>query len=133
MTAPPSELDGLPATVPELLAAADPSRDLAVGDAGRLTYGEADVRSAELAAGLMEAGVGKGSRVAVLHPNGIDWVVAWLATTRIGALSVPLSTFAPAPELAGVIRHTDVQVLLMGPSFAADDLRPARGGGARSR
>jgi acyl-CoA synthetase (AMP-forming)/AMP-acid ligase II len=87
-----------------------------------LTYGEADERSAQLAARLLAAGVGKGTRVGLLFGNGIEWVVAWLATTRIGALSVPLSTFSPGVELARTIRHTDVQGLLTAPHFAGYDL-----------
>ena len=38
--------------------------------------------------------------------------------TRIGALSVPLSTFAPANELARTLRHTDVAALLAASQFA---------------
>jgi acyl-CoA synthetase (AMP-forming)/AMP-acid ligase II len=117
-----AELEGLPSTVPELLAGFRRERELLVASGQRLTYGEADDRSAELAAGLLQAGVGKGSRVGILYPNGVDWVVSWLAASRIGALTVPLSTFAPEPELARAIRHTDVHTLLMGPTFAGHDL-----------
>ena len=42
--------------------------------------------------------------------------------TRIGALTVPLSTFAPGPELARALRHTDVHAVLMATSFADDSL-----------
>jgi acyl-CoA synthetase (AMP-forming)/AMP-acid ligase II len=116
------QLAGLPATVPELLAGIDPERDFVATRDQRLTYGEAADRSAHLAAGLLDAGVGKGTRVGILFPNGVDWVISWLAAARIGALTVPLSTFSPGPELARAVRHTDVQLLLMGPRFAEHDL-----------
>jgi acyl-CoA synthetase (AMP-forming)/AMP-acid ligase II len=125
----PAELAGLPATVPALLEQSARASDLVVVEGGRLSYGEADDRSTELAAGLLHAGVGKGSRVGILFPNGIDWVVCWLAAARIGALTVPLSTFSPEPELARAIRHSDIHTLLMGPTFAEHDL-VARVGGA---
>jgi acyl-CoA synthetase (AMP-forming)/AMP-acid ligase II len=88
----------------------------------QLTYGEADRRSAALAGALFREGVGKGSRVGILYPNGIDWVVTWLAAARIGALTVPLSTFASGRELARTIRHTDVQYVAMAPSFDGQSL-----------
>lgn len=63
--------------------------------------------------------MGKGTRVGILFPNCAQWLIAWLAAARIGALTVPLSTFAPRAELARLLRHTDTQVLLMGRSIVA--------------
>jgi acyl-CoA synthetase (AMP-forming)/AMP-acid ligase II len=120
----PPELVGVPATVPELLSArqGEPNDPFVITADERLTYGDADRRSAELAVGLLDEGVGKGTRVGVLYPNGVDWVVSWLAAARIGALTVPLSTFAPGGELARTIRHTDVQYLTMAMSFDGQSL-----------
>ena len=49
-----------------------------------------------------------GTRVGLLYPNGPEFVVAWLAAARIGAVSVPLSTFSTSAELAGLLRGADV-------------------------
>ena len=124
MTELPPELVGMPATVAELLSARRSSGDdvFLITAHERLTFGEADRRSAALAGALLREGVGKGSRVGILYPNGVDWVVMWLAAARIGALTVPLSTFAPGKELARTIRHTDVQYLAMAPSFDGHSL-----------
>ena len=123
----PTELTSLPATIPDLLQARATQADDAVliAPGGGMTFGEADRESAHLAARLLAAGVGKGARLGVLHPNGCRWLVAWLAAARIGALTVPLSTFAPGPELAGALRHTDVHAVLMAGAFAGESL-PAR-------
>jgi acyl-CoA synthetase (AMP-forming)/AMP-acid ligase II len=120
----PPELVGMPATVPQLLSAreGEPDNPFVITADERLTYGEADRRSAELAVGLLDEGVGKETRVGVLYPNGVDWVVSWLAAARIGALTVPLSTFAPGRELARTIQHTDVQYLIMASSFDGQSL-----------
>ena len=66
----------------------------------RLRYDEAGARSAELARSLLAEGVGKGTRVGVLAPNGPDAYVALMAVTRIGAVAVPINTFYVASELA---------------------------------
>ena len=120
----PAELTSLPATVPDLLQARATQADDAVliAPGSGMTFGEADRESARLAARLLAAGVGKGTRLGVLYPNGCPWLVAWLAAARIGALTVPLSTFAPGPELARALRHTDVHAVLMAGSFAGDSL-----------
>ena len=87
----------------------------------RLTYAEADARSARLARGLLAAGVGKGTRVGLLMPNGPDWIVACLAAARIGALLVPINTFYQARELGWVLRHADVALLLVVARFRSHD------------
>ncbi|RIL06139.1 MAG: acyl-CoA synthetase [Proteobacteria bacterium] len=98
-------------------------RELAVGDGGaRITYAEADARSARTARALVEAGVGKGTHVGVCFPNGLDWIVAWLAVARIGAVAVPVNTFFKARELGWVLRHADVAVLLTAARVGANDL-----------
>ncbi|CAN5659549.1 class I adenylate-forming enzyme family protein [soil metagenome] len=81
----------------------------------RLTYTDADQRSADVARRLLQAGVGKGSRVGLFFPNGADWVIWWLALSRIGAVVVPLSTLYTPAEIAKVVRLADIG-LLVGPA-----------------
>lgn len=120
----PPALAELPSTVPELLTLRAPDADapFVIGPGFRLTFGQADEESRVLAGRLLTRGVGKGSRVALLFPNNPRWVVWWLAIARIGGLSVPLSTFAPAAELARTIRHTDVAGLLLSSAFVGASL-----------
>jgi acyl-CoA synthetase (AMP-forming)/AMP-acid ligase II len=114
----------MPASIPELLKIrrATPDGAFLITDDERLTFAEADTASLELADALLTAGVGKGTRVGILFPNCAQWLIAWLAAARVGALTVPLSTFAPGGELARLLRHTDVQMVLMGRSIAGRDL-----------
>jgi acyl-CoA synthetase (AMP-forming)/AMP-acid ligase II len=116
--------DALPASVPDLLAwrRGQPDGELLITDDERLSFADADERSRALADALLACGVGKGTRVGILFPNCAQWLIAWLAAARIGALTVPLSTFAPGAELARLLRHTDAQVVLMGRSIAGRDL-----------
>ncbi|MDT5082353.1 MAG: hypothetical protein QOJ80_6990, partial [Mycobacterium sp.] len=116
--------DALPASIPELLALrrAQPDGEFLVTDDERLGFAEADAQSQVLADALLASGVGKGTRVGILFPNCAQWITSWLAAARIGALTVPLSTFAPGAELARLLRHTDTQVVLMGRSIADHDL-----------
>jgi acyl-CoA synthetase (AMP-forming)/AMP-acid ligase II len=98
---------------PDNLAVATPDE--------RLTYRDLDWRSTHLAGRLVEAGVGKGTHVGILLPNNAAWVVAWAAVTRIGAVATPVNTFYKTPELATMLRHADVQVLIATTRFAKHD------------
>ena len=116
--------DDLPLTVPRLLrarVAERPDAPFLATDGGVLTYGDADEQSAVLARGLLTAGVGAGSRIAILQPNGPDFVVAWLAAARIGAVSVPLSTFSTRAELVGLLRGADVTLALAASGYRGQD------------
>jgi acyl-CoA synthetase (AMP-forming)/AMP-acid ligase II len=122
--------DALPLTLPALLRARAAERGpaaLLVCDDDVLTYAEAERRSASLACGLLAAGVGKGTHVGILHPNGGDFAVAWLAAARIGAVGVPLSTFSTPAELRVLLRSADVALLLAAPAYRAHDYVAALG------
>ncbi len=96
-------------------------RPLIAHEGRTLSYRAADSRSRRLARGLLASGVGKGTRVGVLLPNGPDWLLAWLAAARIGALVVPINTFYQARELGFVLRHADVALLLSAARFLSHD------------
>lgn len=87
----------------------------------RLRHAELDARSRALARALLADGVGKGTRVGLLLPNGPRWVAAWTAITRVGAVAVPLNTFLQARELHWMLRHADVDTLLACDRFLSHD------------
>lgn len=116
--------DHLPLTVPRLLRARAQRYDdkvFIVCDDRTLTYRDAEQQSRELARALLAAGFGKGTHIGLLHPNGTEFAVAWLAAARIGAVAIPFSTFSTPAELAGMIRGADVEVLLAAASYRSHD------------
>ncbi len=86
--------------------------DFVVTETERLTYAAAEERSRVIARGLIGEGVGKGTRVALLYPNGVPFVVAWLAVVRIGAVAVPISTLSKADELGDILARSDTSVVV---------------------
>ena len=54
-------------------------------------------------------------------------MVAWLAAARIGAISVPISTFSTRAELAGLLTHADVGVLVSASAYRSNDFVAALG------
>ena len=85
------------------------------------SFGELDRASADLAKALLASGIGKGSRVAFLFPNGIDFVTAFFAITRVGAVAVPVNTFYKATELVWQLNHCDAQALITVDRFLQND------------
>ena len=111
-------------TLPQFLAHIDErfaQNEVMVLEQKRLRFREADRRSARLATGLLAHGITKGTRVGLLMPNGPDWLLAFLAVTRLGATLVPLNTFLKAPELAWALRDADIHTLLTVDSYLGND------------
>lgn len=91
----------------------------------RTSYAELEFEARRLARALLAAGVGKGTRVALLMGNRREWVAWAFAVGMTGGVLVPVSTFARAGELAHILRHSDAALLLMQPALAGHDLRAA--------
>src|SRR5690625_7968556 len=62
------------------------------GDKHTYTYGELNSLSKKFASVLRNAGVKKGTRVAVLLPKGPETFISALAMWRLGGVYVPLFT-----------------------------------------
>ncbi|MEB3019618.1 class I adenylate-forming enzyme family protein [[Mycobacterium] crassicus] len=93
-------------------AATYADKPVVIDSDGRLSYAGLDTSSWELAAVLVQAGVGKGTRVGLIMPNSAAWVRTAIAVTRIGAVLVPLSTLLTPPELRAQLRAAAVQFLI---------------------
>ncbi|HYC59814.1 MAG TPA: AMP-binding protein [Thermoanaerobaculia bacterium] len=80
-------------------AASQPDAVAFVHEGQRLTYRELSDDAGALASGLFELGVHPGDRVAMLLPAGLDWVRAFWAIQRAGAVSCAFNPYVP-PETA---------------------------------
>jgi acyl-CoA synthetase (AMP-forming)/AMP-acid ligase II len=82
-----------------------------------ITHAELDHESRALAARLAAAGVGKGARVGLVLPNGIEWSVTAAAVWRVGGVLVPLSTLLRPPELEAQVHVAGVTHLVLARGF----------------
>lgn len=74
-----------------------------------------------MARALLAQGVSKGARVGILMPNGPDFLIALFAIMRIGGVAVLMSTLSRPPELAHMLRATEVDTLLSAKSYLRND------------
>ena len=65
----------------------------------KLTWSELDAFASGFARDLSTQGVTEGDRVAILLPNGIEFVVAFLAVLKLGATPAPLNPLVREEEL----------------------------------
>ena len=117
------DLDYAP-TIPVVVrraAATFGDNDFIVMPDRRMSYAEAEVASRRVGKQLLAAGVGKGPRIGFAFPYGTDWVVAWLAITRIGAIGMPFSTSYKPAELRKALRFGDVDTLLVPSTMFGQD------------
>jgi acyl-CoA synthetase (AMP-forming)/AMP-acid ligase II len=100
-----------------------PEHDFVVTPARHVTYADAERMSRHLARRMLAAGMGKGTRVGLYLPYGYEWVVAWLAASRIGALVMPFATTYRPAEIRTVLRIGDVHALVTAPTVLGHDMQ----------
>ena len=89
-----------------------------------LTFAEADLASRRVAKELLARGVGKGTRVGLHFSYSLEWLIAFFALTRIGALALPMSTAYRPAELRKTSIHGDIDTLISTRTMFSKDHRP---------
>ncbi len=106
-----------------------PHRDGYVGDEGSvLTFSELNARCNRCANAFLQAGVRKGERVGLLLMNSPEFLEAYFALAKIGAVVVPLNWRLVADELEFILKDSGTTRLVFDDDFVdvAADLH-ARG------
>jgi carnitine-CoA ligase len=109
-------------TIPGVLADAasrDPNGIWLRTDDGQLTFGAAAGRVALAASRLRASGVEAGDRVALTARSTPPYLLSWLATCSLGAVSVPINPASTPTELAGILGQVRPRLLLRDPGLTA--------------
>jgi long-chain acyl-CoA synthetase len=102
-----------------VVAAASPDKEALVCDGRRLTFAELDARSSRLAAALAAQGVAVGDRVALCMPNCSEFVLAFLAIVKAGAIAVPVDTRLTPAEIAYILADSKPRAAFIHPQTRA--------------
>jgi acyl-CoA synthetase (AMP-forming)/AMP-acid ligase II len=94
-----------------------PERDCIVFEGKRWTYAQTSERINKLANALAKLGVEKGDRVGMLQVNCSQYVEAYYAAARLGAIFVPLNFRAKTDELSYMIGNADAKILFVGSRY----------------
>jgi long-chain acyl-CoA synthetase len=82
-----------------------------------LTYAELDDRSNRLAQALLSAGMRAGDRIAHLDRTAPEIIELLFATSKIGAVAVPLNWRLAPAELETIVADAGCGVMIAGPSY----------------
>ena len=82
-----------------------------------ISYGEMTDTVERFAGGLAALGVRKHSHVALLLPNGPQFIIAYLAASRPGAAVIPLNVLYRPDEARYILADADVDVLVTAAPF----------------
>ncbi len=84
------------------------------GSPVQLTYAQLFDAAKRLAAGLQSRGLQKGDRVAFYLANRPEFVIAYLAVIRLGAIMVPINLRYRRLEIGHILRDSEPRLLLSG-------------------
>jgi len=84
-----------------------------------LTFSDLDARADRLAGALIRRGVGTGDRVTLFMPNSTEFVVAFYAVLRAGAVVNPISAQSKEREVRYQVEDSEAKVVLYHEALAA--------------
>ena len=99
------------------LAAPDKLFLFSEADGRRYSYAEFDGAVNAAAHLLASRGVGKGDHVGLLMPNSPEYIIAYFACFKLGAIAGPVNSLLKPQELAYVIADSEAKALVLHTEF----------------
>ncbi len=114
-------------------AAAHPDKEAVIeyGERGvrRMTWGEIDATVNRLAHALVARGVRGGSRIALMLPNGVEYLIAQQALARLGATAVQIGYRLKAGEIAYILDNAEPTATIVHHDYIPAMLEARKQGG----
>jgi long-chain acyl-CoA synthetase len=86
-------------------------------DGRRYTFAEFDAAVNRTARLLLSQGIGKGDAVSLLMPNSAEYVIAYFACWKLGAIAGPVNSLLKAHEIEYVISDSEAKALMVHSDF----------------
>lgn len=87
----------------------------------RLTYGQLNDASNQLAQLLYTQGLRRGDHIAVFLENRLEYIVSIWASLRSGLYMTPINRYLTAPEAAYIVDNCDARVLIASAALEASE------------
>ncbi|HTG92187.1 MAG TPA: long-chain fatty acid--CoA ligase [Pyrinomonadaceae bacterium] len=112
---PPNDLRSLL----EVRVAAAPDKDFLFSEADgrRFTYSEFNIIVNRVSAMLRQRGIKKGDVVSLLMPNSAEYIIAYLACWKIGAIAGPVNSLLKPHEMVFILGNSEARALLVNSEF----------------
>jgi acyl-CoA synthetase (AMP-forming)/AMP-acid ligase II len=82
------------------------------------TYEQFVNRVGKLANSLLELGIAKGQKVAVIHKNCHYFLESYFGIMQIGAVLVPLNHYLSVDELVFILKNSETELLIINSNFS---------------
>jgi len=79
-----------------------------------LTWGESADAARRMASALLDLGLRRGDKVAILAKNSAEWILADVAISMAGLISVPIYPTAGPETISHVLQHSEARALFVG-------------------
>ena len=89
-----------------------------------ITFKEFDEQVNRTRVALIEAGIGKGDKVAAISANRIEWAVCAYATFSLGAVFVPMYEQQRLKECEYILKDSGAKLLVVSKERIYDKTRP---------
>ena len=103
-------------------ALANPAREALVFGSQRLTFADFKEQVDLTARGLMALGIAPGTHVVLFMPNSVQWLCAFYALAKLGAVVVPVNTRFRSHDLDDLLRQSDAHALIVDPEISGLDV-----------
>jgi fatty-acyl-CoA synthase len=110
-----------PRTLGDFLFQQDPSKEALVTQDGRHSYKDLQESVRRSAGALQAMGIGKGDKVAILLPNGEQWLSLFYGAALVGAVTVPVNTRFKAAEIDFCMKQSGAKALFYVGRFLSND------------
>jgi acyl-CoA synthetase (AMP-forming)/AMP-acid ligase II len=102
-----------------LAAARFPDKSALIEGERQLTYREFDRAANRAANALIRLGLAKGSRIAIVSPNSIEFAILYFGAARAGVIAAMPSTRSTAQDLAYMLDKVGAEALFFSGALAA--------------
>jgi len=105
----------------------DPDHVAIILDSFKLTYGQLDALSSQVASSLKSTGLQKGDRVGLMLPNVPQFPIAYFGILKAGGVVVPMNVLLKAPEVSFYVGDSGSRYLITWEDFAGEALKGIAG------
>lgn len=84
-----------------------------------LSYADFGKEVFKLSSALIESGIKKGDKIAILSHNMPNWGVAYFATLNVGGITVPLMPDFSETEIENIVEHSEAKAVFVSDRLAS--------------
>jgi long-chain acyl-CoA synthetase len=104
-------------------AFAHPDKEAVILHPFRLSYGQIDALSNQVASSLQQLGLKQGEKVGLMLPNVPQFVISYFGILKAGGVVVPMNVLLKAPEVNFYLSDSEARFLITWEDFSAEALK----------